>query len=83
MGNQIIYKIIKDLKFVLKNQYKLKKDFRFTNYKTKTYKRKDFDDKSLEKAYKNIENGIIKDYLRKKKLEKKYKILNLKKNNLK
>tara|TARA_Y100001958_G_C21151557_1_gene487612 strand:+ start:151 stop:951 length:801 start_codon:yes stop_codon:yes gene_type:complete len=81
VGNQIIYKIVKDLKFVLKNQFKLKnKIFRFTKYKTKTYKRKHFDDQSLEKAYKNIEYGMIKDYLgKKKKLEKKYKILNLKK----
>ena len=81
VGNQIIYKIVKDLKFVLLNQHKLKKKFfRFTKYQTKTYKRIDFNDHSLEKAYKNIERGIIKDYLtQKKKLEKKYKIINLKK----
>jgi phosphoribosylglycinamide formyltransferase 1 len=81
IGNQIIYKIIKDLKFVLFNIHKLKKiKFKFPKFKTKVYKRKDFDDQSLEKAYKNIQYGIVKNYLNKKNyLEKKYKIFNLKK----
>lgn len=80
IGNQIIFKIIKDIKFVLFNIHKLKNKFKFPKFKSKIFKRNDFDDQSLEKAYRNIQYGIINDYLDNKKyLEKKYKILNLKK----
>ena len=79
VGNLIILKIVKQLKYVLKNLNKNTKNFTFTKYKTKVYKRSDFNDESLKKAYKNIENGMISKYLIKKKfLEKKYKIINLK-----
>ena len=80
IGNQIIFKIIKDIKFVLFNIHKLKKNLNFQNLNQKFSKEMIFDDQSLwEKAYRNIQYGIISNYLENKKyLEKKIQILNLK-----
>jgi phosphoribosylglycinamide formyltransferase 1 len=76
IGNKIIKKTAIDLcKIIL-----LKKKIKFfkikTNYKNKIYKRKDFNEKTLEIAMNNIKNNLIKDYISKfkKKMEEKYPI---------
>lgn len=76
IGNKIIKKTAIDLcKIIL-----LKKRIKFfkikTKYKNKIYKRKDFNEKTLEIAMNNIKNNLVKNYISKfkKKMEKKYPI---------
>ena len=78
IGNKIIKKTAIDLcKIIL-----LKKRIKFvkikTKYKNKVYKRKDFNEKTLEVATNNIKNNLVQDYISKfkKKMEKKYPIKN-------
>lgn len=75
-GNKIIFETIKTLKKILVSRKKIKPTRIKTKYKTRVFKNKDFNIKSLKKAQTNLNQGIIKNYLRqKKKFEKKYKII--------
>jgi folate-dependent phosphoribosylglycinamide formyltransferase PurN len=74
IGNKIIKKTFIDLcKIITK-----KKKFKFfkveTKYKTKIYKRKDFNKKTLKIAMSNIENKLVPEYISKykKSMERKY-----------
>jgi folate-dependent phosphoribosylglycinamide formyltransferase PurN len=76
VGNKIIKKTATDLCKILTTKDKIKFFKIETSYKTKTYKRKDFNKKNLKTAINNIKNNLIQDYIFKyKKInEKKYPI---------
>jgi phosphoribosylglycinamide formyltransferase-1 len=67
IGNKLILKMFKYYKKIILNykKIKLKKNISTTN--KKYYKRKDFDEKSIETLNKNLKEGLIKNYLTKKK----------------
>ncbi|MBD1158876.1 hypothetical protein IDG58_01635 [Pelagibacterales bacterium SAG-MED19] len=77
IGNKIIKKTFEDLCKILISKKKIKFFKLRTKYKTKIYKKKDFNKKSLRLAMKNIRNKLIKKYLSKykKAMEKKYPIV--------
>ena len=76
VGNKIIFENIKTLKKILVSKKKINATRINTKYKTRVFKNKDFNIKSLKKAQTNLKQGIIKNYLRnRKKFEKEYKII--------
>ena len=76
IGNKIIKQTVQDLcKILIREKpprfYSIK-----TNFKTRIYKRKDFNKKKLIKALINLKNNMITKYLFKKNnLDKKYPII--------
>jgi len=76
IGNKIIQETAKDLCKILSRKKKIKFFKIKTNYKSKIYKRKDFNRLALDRALANIENGLILKYISKHKIlmEKKYPI---------
>ncbi len=77
IGNKIIKKTFEDLCKILISKKKIKYFKLKTKYRTKFYKKKDFNKKSLQLAIKNIKNNLIAKYLSKYKkvMEKKYPIV--------
>ena len=63
IGNRIIERTAQDLCIILTKKKKLKFYKIKTSYKTRTYKRKDFNKQKLLLALKNINNNLIKNYL--------------------
>ena len=77
IGNRIIFDTAEKIKELVLNSRKIKTKRLNTKYKTRVLKNKDFTIDTLNKAYFNLKNGIIKKYLKnQKRLEKKYKIIN-------
>ena len=66
VGNKIIKKTAADLCELLTKKKIIKSYNIKTNYKTKTYKKKDFNKNTLVSALNNLKNGLIKDYILKK-----------------
>ena len=76
IGNKIIQQTAIDLCKILTSNKKIKFYELKTNFRTKIYKQKDFDEKSLNKALKNLNNNLVKKYIiNKKKLDNKYPII--------
>lgn len=76
VGNKIIKQTVHDLCKILLKEKPLKYYSIKTNYKTKTYKRKDFNKKKLLKALNNLKNNMVTKYLlNKNNLYKKYPII--------
>ena len=74
IGNKIIKKTATDLCRILTTKKKIKVFKIRTKYKTKYYKRKDFDNKKLDIALNNIKQNLVVNYILKYKrfMEKKY-----------
>ena len=74
VGNKIIKKTVADLCKIITTKKKIKLFSIKTKYKTKVFKRKDFNKKNLNKAMNNIKNNLILNYVLKykKMMEKKY-----------
>ena len=77
IGNKIIKKTFDDLCKILVTKKKIKFFKLRTLYKTKIYKRKDFNGKNLRLAMKNIKNRLVLEYISKYKniMERKYPII--------
>ena len=77
IGNKIIKKTFEDLCKILVTKKKIKFFKLRTLYKTKIYKRKDFNRKNLRLAMKNIKNRLVLEYISKYKnaMERKYPII--------
>ncbi len=76
LGNKIIFKSVETVKKILISRKKIKSHRLITEYRTRVLKNKDFTIEILKKAQKNLKNGLIENYLKKKKkLENKYKII--------
>jgi methionyl-tRNA formyltransferase len=76
IGNKIIKKTFVDLCKIITQDKKIKFFQVKTRYKTKVYKRKDFNKKTLKIAIKNIKNELVPEYITKYKrsMERKYPI---------
>ena len=66
LGNKIIFKSVETLKKILTSRKKIKAHRLVTEYPTRVLKNKDFTIEVLKKAQKNLENGLIENYLKKK-----------------
>ena len=78
IGNRIIKKITKDTAMIVSSNKPLRSNKLVTKYNCKTFKKKDFNDKALIKANNSLKNNIIRKYLlNKKKLEKKFPIVEI------
>ena len=76
IGNKIIIQVALDLCKILTSKKKIKFYNLRSNFKNKIYKQKDFDQRKLSIALKNLKNNLIKKYIvNKEKLEKKYPII--------
>ena len=75
IGNRIILNTAKTLtKIILSKKILISK--KKLIYKSKYFKRKDFTVKVLKKAYHNLDNGMIKKYLKiEKKMQKQFPII--------
>ena len=74
IGNKIIKKTFIDLCKIITKKKSIKFFRVKTNYKTKIYKRKDFNKKTLKIAMNNIKNKLVPEYILKykKSMERKY-----------
>ena len=74
IGNKIIKKTFIDLCKIITKKKSIKFFRVETNYKTKIYKRKDFNKKTLKIAMNNIKNKLVPEYILKykKSMERKY-----------
>ncbi len=77
VGNKIIKQAVEDLCKIITKKKKIKLYTIKSNFKTKTYKQKDFNQNNLNIALENIKNNLIYKYKfkNKKKMEKKYPII--------
>lgn len=77
VGSKIIKQTVEDLCKIITKKKVIKFYTLKSNFKTKTYKQKDFNQNNLNIALENIKNDLIYKYMlkNKKKLEKKYPII--------